>query len=251
MNTLYHKAVVASVCTALGFFLGVNPEAKAASFTFAPFATTTVLDASIFKRMVEDDLDGNSDQLIGEVIVPGFYLALKGTEGEAGSFAVFNIGSFSPAPNTVISSAVLQAVISSTRYAGYGVKATKIGNLGIFAYAINSSKLEEGIFLSSIDVSPLSPGDSLKFDVTPYINQKFSNGEPFAGFGFRFLDLGGVGLENNTIDGVQPRLIIETADVAEPVPEPTTIFGSVIALGVGGWLKRKKSNRQNKTVPQR
>jgi hypothetical protein len=37
----------------------------------------------------------------------------------------------------------------------------------------------------------------------------------------------------------------------QPVPEPTTIFGSALALGVGGWLKRKKSNRQNKTAPQR
>jgi hypothetical protein len=30
------------------------------------------------------------------------------------------------------------------------------------------------------------------------------------------------------------------------VPEPTTIFGSALALGVGGWLKRKKSSQQNK-----
>jgi len=29
----------------------------------------------------------------------------------------------------------------------------------------------------------------------------------------------------------------------EPVPEPTTIFGSALALGVGGWLKRKKSSQ--------
>ena len=27
----------------------------------------------------------------------------------------------------------------------------------------------------------------------------------------------------------------------EPVPEPTTIFGSVLALSLGGWLKQKKS----------
>jgi hypothetical protein len=33
---------------------------------------------------------------------------------------------------------------------------------------------------------------------------------------------------------------------AVPIPEPTTIFGSALALGVGGWLKRKKSNQQNK-----
>ena len=37
---------------------------------------------------------------------------------------------------------------------------------------------------------------------------------------------------------------------SEPVPEPTTIFGSALALGVGGWLKRKKSSQQNKTTPQ-
>jgi hypothetical protein len=47
-----------------------------------------------------------------------------------------------------------------------------------------------------------------------------------------------------------PTLEIITVDVAEPVPEPTTIFGSAIALGVGGWLKRKKSSQQNKTSSQ-
>ena len=36
----------------------------------------------------------------------------------------------------------------------------------------------------------------------------------------------------------------------QPVPEPTTIFGSALALGVGGWLKRKKSTQQDKTTSQ-
>jgi len=36
----------------------------------------------------------------------------------------------------------------------------------------------------------------------------------------------------------------------QPVPEPTTIFGSTLALGLGGWLKRRKSSQQNKTTPQ-
>ncbi|MEG4293256.1 PEP-CTERM sorting domain-containing protein [Microcoleus sp. C2C3] len=35
-----------------------------------------------------------------------------------------------------------------------------------------------------------------------------------------------------------------------PVPEPTTIFGSALALSLGGWLKRKKLSRQDKTAPQ-
>jgi hypothetical protein len=37
---------------------------------------------------------------------------------------------------------------------------------------------------------------------------------------------------------------------ASHVPEPTTIFGSALALGVGGWLKRKKSTPQNKAKSQ-
>lgn len=43
--------------------------------------------------------------------------------------------------------------------------------------------------------------------------------------------------------------IKQTVEV-QPVPEPTTIFGSALALGIGGWLKRKKSSQQNKTTPQ-
>ncbi len=34
---------------------------------------------------------------------------------------------------------------------------------------------------------------------------------------------------------------------AQHVPEPTTIFGSALALSLGGWLKRKKSSQHNKT----
>jgi hypothetical protein len=33
MNNLYRKVAVASACTALGFVLGANEEAKAATFT--------------------------------------------------------------------------------------------------------------------------------------------------------------------------------------------------------------------------
>jgi hypothetical protein len=43
-------------------------------------------------------------------------------------------------------------------------------------------------------------------------------------------------------------MVVETTNVAEPVPEPITIFGSAIGLCLGGWLKRKKSTLQNKTT---
>jgi hypothetical protein len=79
-----------------------------------------------------------------------------------------------------------------------------------------------------------------------------SNRDDFAGFGVRVADVnyaGDVNYGNALLRGyynVPPTLIIET----EPVPEPTTIFGSALALGVGGWLKRKKSSQQNKTTSQ-
>jgi hypothetical protein len=51
-----------------------------------------------------------------------------------------------------------------------------------------------------------------------------------------------------------PQLIvsgeIEEGVEPEPVPEPTTIFGSAIGLFLGGWLKRKKSTLKNKTTSQ-
>jgi hypothetical protein len=44
MNNLYHKIAVASVCTALGFALGANKEARAATFTFTSTSSSFVVD---------------------------------------------------------------------------------------------------------------------------------------------------------------------------------------------------------------
>ena len=248
MKNLYHKVAVASVFTALGFVLGASPQAKAASFTFAPTITFEVLD-------LEDQYyfggPGRFDGL-GDLVFPGnFDVVVRGTIGEAAEFAEFNIGSFSLAPNTVISSAVFQAEIYTFLVYGLGVSATNPGSLGIFGYVgngtVEASDFEAGVFLSSVDVSSSSPGDILSFDVTPFVNQRVSNRDAFAGFGIRALNLGSLTLGGANFPGIQPRLVVETS---EPVPEPTTIFGSAIALGVGGWLKRKKSSQQHKTTSQ-
>jgi hypothetical protein len=246
MKNLYHKVAVASVCTALGFALGANKEAKAATLTYEPNITFQIIDGGVY----DHSFDG-----VGDLLFPWYFFAvLRGTEGEIAEFAEFNIGSFPFAPNTVVSSAVLQAVINPGNYWGLGVQGTKPSSVGVFGYVGNDefdlSDFEAGVFLSSIDVSSSSAGDILNFDVTPFVNQLVSNGDAFAGFGIRALDFGSLGLEATTIDGYQPRLIVETADVAEPVPEPTTIFGSVLALSLGGWLKRKNSSQQNKTKSQ-
>jgi hypothetical protein len=251
MNILYPKVGVASVCTALSFVLGASLEAKAATFNVAPTIGFEVydLEANEYYYGGPHYFDGQGDVVF---FTTNFYHVLRGTEGEVATLAEFNIGSTLPlAPNTVINSAVVQFVVSGLKWYGLGVEGTNPNNLGIFGYVGNgtaeASDFEAGVFLSSVNVSSSSAGDILNFDVTPFVNQQFSNGNAFAGFALRALDLGSLGLQQPTIDGFQPRLIVETTDVVEPVPEPTTIFGSAIALGVGGWLKRKKSSQPNKT----
>jgi PEP-CTERM putative exosortase interaction domain len=246
MNNLYHKVAVASVCTALGFALGANQEAKAATITLPSAINFGVLDANY---------DGNSFDGLGDEVLPAnLPITLKGTEGEAAQLAEFNIGSFSQLPNTVISSAIFQAEILSLQVQGLGVNVTNPGSLGIFGYVGNGtaeiSDFEAGVLLSSVDVSSSSAGDILKFNVTQFVNQRVSNNDAFAGFAIRALNLGGLSLKGGDFRGSEPKLIVETAEVAEPVPEPTTIFGSAIGLCLGGWLKRKKSTLQNKTTSQ-
>jgi hypothetical protein len=248
MNNLYHKVAVASVCIALGFGLGANKEAKAATLSLEPTITFSVLDfdGSLTVYGGSTLFDGLGDQLRkGD-----FHYLVKGLYGEGAGFAEFNIGSFSVAPNSFINSAIFQVEIFTLIAPSFGVEDTSPSSLGIFGYVGNGtaeqSDFEAGVLLSSLDVSSSSPGDILKFDVTPFVNQRVSNGDTFAGFGIRALDFGGLQLNNS----IPPKLIIETAKIAEPVPEPTTIFGSALTLGVVGWLKRKKSNPQSKTTPQ-
>jgi hypothetical protein len=248
MNNLYHKVAVASVCTALGFALGANEEAYSATFTLPPSITFIADD---FNNNVGSSFDGRGDSAFPD----NFNDVVRGTLGERASFAEFNIGSFSLAPNRVISSAVFQAQVADAGLAGFGVIGTFPNSLGIFGYVgngiVEASDFEAGVFLSSVNVSISSAisREILNFDVTSFLNQRVSNRDAFAGFGIRALSFGGLTLDPN-LSSIQPRLIIETADVSEPVPEPTTIFGSGIGLGLGGWLKRKKSSQQHKTTSQ-
>ncbi len=240
------KVAVASVYTALAFALGASEEASSATFTLARTITFEVLDFNY---------DGNSFDGLGDEVFPGdFDTVVRGTDGEAAEFAEFNIGSLFLAPNKVISRAVLQAEIYTFIVTGLGVNVTNPGSLGIFGYVgngtVEASDFEAGVYLSSVDVSSSRDNDILNFDVTPFVNQRLSNGDAFAGFGIRALNFGDFALKNTYAPGIQPRLIVETADVTEPVPEPTTILCAVIALGWGGWLKRKHLSQQHKTTPQ-
>jgi len=243
MKNLYQKVAVTSLCTALGFGLGANEEVKAATFILAPTITFEVIDGpDVFDVGI---YDGRGDHLF-----PGNFDVVYNAPNyrDIAEFAEFNIGNFSAASNTFINSAIFQAEILP--FGVNGISPYR-GSLGIFGYVGNgtaeASDFEAGVFLSSVYVASSFTAGIINFDVTQFVNQRVTNGDAFTGFSIRALNEGGLPLANYPNPG-GPKLIVETA---EPVPEPTTIFGSALALGVGGWLKRKKSSQQDKTAPQR
>jgi len=241
MKNHYRKVAsiaVASVGTAVGFILGVTEAVKAATFTLAPAIKFKVIDLN---------LNGQ-----GDIVIPGnFDVVAKGTVAEAAAFAEFNLGNFSLNQNTTIKSAVMQIMLHSVWVGDphIGIHSINPGSLGIFGYvgngATDASDFEAGVFLSSVDVSSFPPllsvDTSISFDVTPFVKQRASNGDSFAGFGIRALNLGAASIYGPS----PPRLIVETTKftdpVPEPVPEPTTILGFITAIGVAGLLKRKKA----------
>jgi PEP-CTERM putative exosortase interaction domain len=231
MTNHYRNVVniaVASVCTAVGLVLEVSEPVKAAIFTFAPAITFEVIDLD----QGNSKFDGQGDLVFPNI----FFASNKGTFGESENFAEFNLGNFFFDSNTTINRAVFQTQLSSLLVTGLGIEnPTNPGSLGIFGYVGNgtadASDFGAGVFLSSVDISLSSPGDILNFDVTPFVNQQVGNGDAFAGFGIRALNLGAITLNEG------PKLIVETT---EPVPEPTTILGSITGLGIAGLLKRKK-----------
>jgi hypothetical protein len=230
MNNLYHKVAIASVSIALGFALGANKEVKAA--TLAPTINFEVLDYS--NDGVGDSVRMEDNSYFGKVRV---------VEGRL--FTEFNIDSFS-FPNEDITRVLLQTQIG---YMGGSVgEFRNPGSFGLFGYVGNGtgdlSDFGAGELLSSVNTSFLSRGDTLNFDVTGFVKQRASNGDPFAGFGFRVFNPGFVELGGDSFPDYPVTLVVET------VPEPTTIFGSAIGLCLGGWLKRKKSTPQNKANSQ-
>jgi hypothetical protein len=254
MSNFYYKVALTSVCVALGFVLGADEKAYSATFTLPSTVTFSVID------YLPSGADGRGDSFHGTLedgFSAGAPSALRGRSVETGksaelaTFSEINLGNLSFAPNTSINSAIFQAGFAFG-VTGIGITdpISNPGSLGIFGYIGNGtaeiSDFEAAILLSSIDISSFSTPGILNFDVTSFVNQRVNNGDAFAGFSIRALNFGAVTL-TPSFTGVPLKLIVETA---EPVPEPTTIFGSVLALSLGGWLKRKKLSQQNKTTPQ-
>jgi hypothetical protein len=239
MNTLYHKVAVASVCTALSFALVANKEAKAASFTLQPSTAYTLGDTN--------GQDGVADTIFGGASLPVGIINGQGYRHQYRVSYEFNLGNLSLDPNTI--SRVLFRVDSNTissyarfsRLDAYGYTGNGQAEVSDFG----AGEFLGGRFLYSEFLNPI-PGIKPYFvfdDVLPFISQSIKNNDTFVGFSLR-VDDAYLTLNQNA------SLTIITADVAEPVPEPTTILTAAVALGWGGWLKRKKSSQQNKTTPQ-
>jgi len=258
MNNLYHKVAVASVCTALGFVLGTNKEAKAATFNSSfndPVITFHAYDGGSFGSFdgLGDAVDSVTDPDVG-YRDHSWSVVERTTASEIAALTEFSIPDFTYSITgfrtdtkiTNIISAVFRVEVQWWLGDDDGPQ-----TLGLFGYVGNgtaeASDLEAGIFLGSYTGSNALVAD---FNVTPFFNGLVSSNNEFAGFAVRSLT------ENRTFLRYEgrsfqrpPTLFVEGE--YETVPEPITIFGSAMGLCLGGWLKRKKLSKQNKTVPQR
>ena len=257
MSNLYHKVAIASICTALGFTLGANKEAEAATFSnqnyywLASQLTFSAIDGDPY-----GSFDGLGDRVTGvsynnnsEDYYPHSwgYIGITDAREVAAliEFSTSHLTSYIANPDFTNTNSKITRITNAVLRIGAGM--TDYALMGAFGYVGNgipeASDFEAGVFLNSVDISFSSTDDILRFDVTPFVNQLVNSNNAFAGFTIRASNFGGVTL--NAYDN-NSSLVIE----AEPIPEPTTIFGSVLALSLGGWLKRKNSSQNNKTTSQ-
>ena len=244
MNNLYRKVAVASLGIALGFALGANKEAKAATIILTPATSFSVLGSQ--------PTGGLGIRLGGQTASLPLFVA--GELYEERGFYEFNIANLSLAPNTVISSAIFQvrgkqAEVFQPRtwmnISGYRGN----GQPDLSDYDERGSGVIPKVQLAREDLGLIRfpPDERFDFDIRPsvtsFVNELISTNDAFAGFMVE-LHYSQANLDRNA------SLIITTVDVTEPIPEPTTIFGSAIFLGLGGWLKRKKSTPQSKANSQ-
>jgi hypothetical protein len=237
MNNLYHKVAVASICTALSFTWVTDKEAKAATISLVGNSYSAV----------DFNGDGRGDFSQGSLANP----VKREPFAEFRALYEFNIANLSLTSNTIITEAIFQvranAVTVRDLYFGHF-------RLDFFGYRGNgegnASNFEAGRYLG-IYVPTQTPifdpqaSQIVTFSVTRFVNDRVSSNDTFAGLAIRASN------EFGEVNLNEANLIITTVDeVTEPVPEPTTILTAAIALGWGGWLKRKNSIKQNKIKSQ-
>jgi hypothetical protein len=99
------------------------------------------------------------------------------------------------------------------------------------AYAAD---FEAGMLLDTAVVAPNYIRQELSFDATDFVKKSVADQASFAEFGVRAQCFGGI-----TLSGTRPTLVITTAPVAVPVPEPASGLGLAGIVGLGLKLRRK------------
>jgi hypothetical protein len=231
MNNLYHRVAVTSVGIALGFALGANKEARAATFTFTSTRSYFVVDYNL-DGVVDDGHDAPGERYAGLRLSENYTEVV----GEYRSSYQFNIANLSLDSNTRIESAYFQTRVNGAQYF------RRNSNLNVYGYTEGSRPFDNGEYLGSYDIRSIA--DSRRhiatYNVLQFIvNQEIENNDSFW-----------LGVRPNEANEAYVTLPYETTLTITTVPEPTTIFGSAIGLCLGGWLKRKNSSRQNKTKSQ-
>jgi hypothetical protein len=271
MNNLYHKVAVVSVCTALSFALGANKEAEAATFSDYGYEVASYLTFQATDGGSYGSFDGLGDTATHVSYVnypepPSFahswFLGVERTDArEVAALVEFPLSSLTRtiiayhgenAKITSITNAVLRVFV------GYWQPYDDSAVIGAFGYVGNgipeASDFEAGVFLDSKKIEENYIW--YDFNVTSLVKELFSNNNEFGGFALRSLNQHQIDLPptDRPSKAFPPSLRvsgeIEGGIEPEPVPEPTTIFGSAIGLCIGGWLKRKKLALQNKTTAQ-
>src|SRR4028118_351511 len=240
MNNLYHKVAVASVCTALGFALGANQEAKAATFSSNYYWLGSELTFSAIDGGSYGSFDGLGDMVFGvsynndsESYPPHSWSGTERTDArEIAALLEFRFSNLTRyitayrgenARVTSITNAVLRI----------GAGMTDSALMGAFGYVGNgipeASDFEAGVLLDSQEVRGYSGW--YDFNVTPFVRELFSNNNEFGGFALRSLNQGSIWLPAIASREIYPPQLIVSGEFEvgvepEPVPEPTTIFGS-------------------------
>jgi hypothetical protein len=235
MQNLYHKVAITCVGIALSFAFGANKEAKAATIILTPVTSFGVPDRNS---------DGLGDSYYDNVPFP---VATNRPNSfiEYTAFYEFNIANLSLPSDTVISSATFQVAVlpPNASYPSFGLELFGyIGNGQPDISDFEAAPYRKKLVYLNLGFRSQNSFFDLDFSVAPFVKDLINKNDAFVGFMFRAANSEG-------FVNLHPRdtsLTITT----EPVPEPTTIFGSAIGLCLGGWLKRRKAALQNKTTSQ-
>ena len=268
MSNLYHKvakvAVASFVCTALGFALGATKEAEAATFSNQNYywlgleLTFRAIDGGSYGTFDGrgDTVDHISYGNNSEGYTPHSWGGIERTDAREIAalleFSTSRLTSYIANGNFNDTNSKITSITNAVLWIGAGM--TNYALMGAFGYVGNgipeASDFEAGVFLGSQEVRGYSGW--YDFNVTPFVQELFSNNNEFGGFTLRSLTQGEFDVPSSVgLKTYPPQLIvsgeIEIGVEPKPVPEPTTIFGSAIGLCLGGWVKRKKSSQKNKT----